>query len=109
MTEQEAIALANSIAADEGWMWGDMIRAVHFSAPRLNVWLFGSRPYWIVTANYRTQNPLVRIALDDASGNVLWKGLVGSSSWLKFVLDFAYCLLILGIFEVLAYLACRPQ
>jgi hypothetical protein len=70
MTQEEAVAKARQIASEAGWAWVDPPSA------RLRSGWFGSPSRWEIHSNANGLGAIVRIELDDASGEVLKKGYI---------------------------------
>ncbi|HEX4230469.1 MAG TPA: hypothetical protein VHZ07_17470 [Bryobacteraceae bacterium] len=70
MTQQEAIAKARQIASESGWAWVDPPRA------QLRKGWFGTGSRWEIHSNANGLGAIVRIELDDRTGEVLHKGYV---------------------------------
>ena len=70
MTEAEAIAMARSVAVEQGWAWVEPARA-----ERQRAWL-GRGGRWVVFSNAGGLGAMVRVVIDAATGHVLEKGYV---------------------------------
>lgn len=71
MTEQEAIEIAKKVAEDQGWAWVEPVRAEH-GRP----W-FGKGGWWEIRDNDSTRGRKVYIKIDDLTGAIIEKQLIG--------------------------------
>lgn len=64
MTSDEALALARSIAHEQGWTWKEPIRVT-----KRRPWLIGNT-YWEVVSNANSRGMNVRVSIEDRTGKV---------------------------------------
>jgi hypothetical protein len=72
MTESEAIAIAQSVAEQNGWPWGLPAHITYRKA-----WFKRNGGRWEIFSNANGLGAKIRVVVDDKTGLVLEKGFVG--------------------------------
>jgi len=70
MTAEEAITMTRTLAAERGWQ---VVEPVHAQLHR--PW-WGKPPRWIVISNWGSLGCIVRVEIDDRTGEIVSKGYV---------------------------------